>query len=65
MGPTQYFASYWNTFDFCVTILGILALILEIVGIPLSYVIILRPLRYVNIQQEELLLSESQMHNVL
>jgi hypothetical protein len=46
LGATQYFACYWNTFDFCVTVLGILSLVFEFVGIPLSYIIILRPLRY-------------------
>lgn len=45
LGATQYFACYWNTFDFCVTVLGILSLVFEFVGIPLSYIIILRPLR--------------------
>jgi len=45
MGSVQYFSSYWNTFDFGVTLLGILALIFEFIGIPLSYIIILRPLR--------------------
>jgi len=45
LGSVQYFSSYWNTFDFGVTLLGILALIFEFIGIPLSYIIILRPLR--------------------
>merc|ERR1711963_500998 len=45
MGALRYFASYWNMFDFCVTLLGILALICEFVGIPLAYIIILGPLR--------------------
>jgi len=45
LGAAQYFTCYWNTFDFCVTVLGILSLVFQFVGIPLSYIIILRPLR--------------------
>ncbi|TRY69993.1 hypothetical protein TCAL_02815 [Tigriopus californicus] len=45
LGFKNYFASYWNMFDFGVTVLGILSLILEILDIPLFYVVILRPLR--------------------
>lgn len=45
LGAHRYFSSYWNMFDFAVTLLGILALIFEFVGIPLAYIIILRPLR--------------------
>ena len=45
LGIHKYFASYWNVFDFGVTFLGILSLILEVFSIPLFYIIILRPLR--------------------
>ena len=45
LGLAKYFASYWNIFDLLVTFLGILSLIFEYLGIPLSYIIILRPLR--------------------
>eukprot|EP00095_Tigriopus_kingsejongensis_P005462 maker-scaffold865_size87005-snap-gene-0.16 protein:Tk05462 transcript:maker-scaffold865_size87005-snap-gene-0.16-mRNA-1 annotation:"two pore channel 1" len=45
IGFKNYFSSYWNIFDFAVTVLGILSLILEVLHIPLFYVVILRPLR--------------------
>jgi hypothetical protein len=45
LGLSKYFSSYWNVFDLGVTLLGILSLIFEFLGIPLSYIIILRPLR--------------------
>ncbi len=45
LGAVRYFASYWNCFDFAVTALGILSLILQVLDIPLFYVVILRPLR--------------------
>jgi hypothetical protein len=48
LGIGQYFFSFWNVFDFSVTTLGILSLVLEVFNIPLFYVIILRPLRCVN-----------------
>lgn len=45
LGIVQYFGSFWNIFDFLVTTMGIMSLILEVLDIPLFYVIILRPLR--------------------
>merc|ERR1712223_143905 len=45
LGIDPYFKSWWNVFDFFVTVLGIASLIFQFVGIPLSYIIILRPLR--------------------
>ncbi len=45
LGINRYFASFWNMFDFSVTALGILSLVLEVLDIPLFYVVILRPLR--------------------
>ena len=45
LGLHGYFSSYWNIFDFSVTSLGILSLVLQILNIPLFYVVILRPLR--------------------
>ena len=45
LGLQNYFSSFWNIFDFVVTFLGILSLMLEPFNIPLFYVIILRPLR--------------------
>ena len=46
LGSQAYFSSNWNTFDFSITVLGILALIFEYVGInKFKVVIILRPLR--------------------
>lgn len=45
LGFVRYFSSHWNKFDFSVTVLGICALVFEFIGIPLSYIIILRPLR--------------------
>ncbi len=45
LGVGRYFASYWNLFDFSVTALGILSLILQTLNIPLFYIVILRPLR--------------------
>ncbi len=47
LGINRYFSSYWNMFDFAITALGILSLILEILDIPLFYIVILRPLRCV------------------
>ncbi len=45
LGIGQYFSSQWNVFDFTVTVLGILSLVLLLLGIPMFYVVILRPLR--------------------
>ena len=45
LGLHGYFSSYCNIFDFSVTSLGILSLVLQILNIPLFYVVILRPLR--------------------
>jgi len=45
LGLEKYFSSYWNVFDFSVTALGILSLILQVLDIPLFYIVILRPLR--------------------
>ena len=51
LGVLNYFESYWNIFDFSVTVLGILSLVLEAVNIPLFYIVILRPLRYVRVKK--------------
>ena len=45
LGISVYFASFWNVFDFAVTTLAIISLVLQIMHIPLFYVVILRPLR--------------------
>ncbi len=45
LGFKKYFSSYWNVFDFAITALGIVSVVLEVVDIPMFYVVILRPLR--------------------
>ena len=45
LGMREYFSSYWNLFDFAVTLLGIVSIILQVLDIPIFYIIILRPLR--------------------
>ena len=49
LGFAKYFASYWNLFDFIVTVLGIISLILNYLDVPIYYVIILRPLRLITL----------------
>ena len=49
LGFARYFASYWNLFDFVVTVLGIISLILNYLDVPIYYVIILRPLRLITL----------------
>ena len=46
LGVRRYFMSWWNTFDFVITSLGIVSLVLEVFNIPIFYIVILRPLRY-------------------
>ena len=45
LGVRRYFMSWWNTFDFVITSLGIVSLVLEVFHIPIFYIVILRPLR--------------------
>ena len=45
LGVRRYFMSWWNTFDFVITSLGIVSLVLEFFNIPIFYIVILRPLR--------------------
>ena len=47
LGISKYFRSYWNCFDFFVTVLGIAALIMESLNVhhTFYYIIVLRPLR--------------------
>ena len=46
LGVRRYFSSWWNVFDFAITSLGIVSLVLQFFGIMgLHYIVILRPLR--------------------
>ena len=49
LGFAKYFSSYWNLFDFIVTVLGIISLILTFLNVPIYYIIILRPLRLITL----------------
>ena len=49
LGFAKYFSSYWNLFDFIVTVLGIISLILNFLNVPIYYIIILRPLRLITL----------------
>lgn len=49
LGITRYFASGWNLFDFIVTLLPLLGVLLLSVFPSFTYVVLLRPLRYVDI----------------
>ena len=49
LGFSKYFSSYWNLFDFIVTALGIISLILGFLDVPITYIIILRPLRLITL----------------
>ena len=49
LGFSKYFSSYWNLFDFIVTVLGIISLILNFLDVPITYIIILRPLRLITL----------------
>merc|ERR1712142_496654 len=45
LGITKYFSSPWNIFDFVITIMGIVSIVLTEMQIQSSYIMILRPLR--------------------
>ena len=45
LGITRYFASGWNVFDFTVTLLALVGVLILSIVPSFTYVIILRPLR--------------------
>ena len=45
LGVIRYFTSGWNVFDFCVTGTAFFGLVTETIGVPFSFIFILRSLR--------------------